>query len=80
VLMLWSIIEKKVESTTIYEDNNACSSQLKEEYIKFDKTKHILPKFFFTHDLQINGDIKIQNIRSFKNSTNLFTKSLSMKL
>jgi len=48
----------KMESTTLYEDNSACISQLKEWYIKGDRTKHILPKFFFTHDLQRNGDIK----------------------
>jgi len=35
-----------MESTTIYEDNNACIVQLKEKYIKGDKTKHILPIFF----------------------------------
>ncbi|GJZ41201.1 hypothetical protein Tco_0588087 [Tanacetum coccineum] len=35
----------------IHEDNATCIAQLKDEYIKGDKTKHILPKFFFTHDL-----------------------------
>lgn len=38
----------------------ACIAQLKEEYIKGDKMKHILPKLFFTHDLQRNGNIIIQ--------------------
>ena len=37
--------------TTLYEDNAACIVQLKNGYIKGDRTKHISPKFFFTHDL-----------------------------
>lgn len=35
-----------------YEDNIAYVTQLKWGYIKGDRTKHISPKFFFTHDLQ----------------------------
>jgi len=66
----------KMKSTTIYEDNNACIAQLKEEYIKGDRTKNILPKFFFTHDLQRNGDVEIQKVRSCENLADLFTKSL----
>jgi len=65
-----------MKSTTIYEDNSACISQLKEGYIKGDRTKHILPKKKFTHDLQRNGDIEIQKIRSCENLVDLFTKSL----
>ncbi|GKE59424.1 hypothetical protein Tco_1498609, partial [Tanacetum coccineum] len=38
--------------TVVHEDNAACIAQLKDGYIKGDKTKHILPKFIFTHDLQ----------------------------
>ncbi|KAJ9552930.1 hypothetical protein OSB04_016975 [Centaurea solstitialis] len=38
--------------------------------------KHILPKFFFTHDLQKSGDISVQQVRSCKNLADLFTKSL----
>ncbi|GJX71857.1 zf-CCHC domain-containing protein [Tanacetum coccineum] len=41
----------------VHEDNAACITQLKDEYIKDDKTKHILPKFFFTHNLQKSDDI-----------------------
>jgi hypothetical protein len=37
--------------TILYEDNTACIAQLKKGYIKGDRTKHISPKFFFTHDL-----------------------------
>ncbi|GJY97666.1 hypothetical protein Tco_0514576 [Tanacetum coccineum] len=53
-----------------------CIAQLKEGYIKGDWTKHILPKFFSTHDLQKNGDIIIQQVRSSDNLADLFTKSL----
>lgn len=62
--------------TTLYEDNTACIAQLKGGYIKGDRTKHISPKFFFTHDLQKNGDIDIQQIRSSDNLADLFTKAL----
>jgi len=48
-----------MKSAIIYEDNSAYMAQLKEGYIKGDKTKHILPKFFFTHDLERNGDEEI---------------------
>ncbi|KAJ9556306.1 hypothetical protein OSB04_010920 [Centaurea solstitialis] len=49
------IITDKEPPTVLYEDNAACIAQLKEGYIKGDRTKHILPKFFFTHDLQKSG-------------------------
>ncbi|XP_069148362.1 secreted RxLR effector protein 161-like [Solanum lycopersicum] len=62
--------------TTMYEDNAACIAQLKGGYIKGDRTKHISPKFFFTHDLQQNGEIEVQQIRSSDNLADLFTKAL----
>jgi len=65
--ILWWFIHGKMKSTTIYEDNSACIAQLEEEYIKGDRIKHILPKFFFTHDLQRNGDIEIQKVHSCEN-------------
>jgi len=39
-------------------------TQLKDGYIEGDWTKHISPKWFFTHDLQKNGDSSIQQICS----------------
>ena len=45
-------------------------------YIKGNRIKHISPKFFYTHELQKNGDIDIQQIRSNENLVDLFTKSL----
>ena len=64
------------DSTTLFEDNAACIAQLKGGYIKGDRTKHISPKFFYTHELQKNGEINVQQIRSSDNLTYLFTKSL----
>ncbi|GJY94614.1 hypothetical protein Tco_0510975 [Tanacetum coccineum] len=63
-------------SRVVHEDNVACIAQLKDEYIKVDKIKHILPKFFFTHDLQMSGDIIVQKVRSSDNQADLFTKAL----
>ena len=60
----------------MYEDNVACIAQLKGGYIKGDRTKHISPKFFFTHDLQQNGEIEVQQICSSDNLVDLFTKAL----
>ena len=48
----------------------------KSKSIKGDRTKHISPKFFFTHDLEKNGEIDVQQIRSKDNLADLFTKSL----
>ncbi|XP_074346893.1 secreted RxLR effector protein 161-like [Apium graveolens] len=41
--------------TTLYADNEAFIIQTREGYIKGDRTKHIDPKFFFTHELQQRG-------------------------
>ncbi|XP_074297334.1 secreted RxLR effector protein 161-like [Silene latifolia] len=69
-------IHEKEAPTVLYEDNATCIGQLKEVYIKGDRTKHISPKFFFTHDLQKSGDINVQQIRSSENLADLFTKAL----
>ncbi|XP_073049637.1 secreted RxLR effector protein 161-like [Primulina eburnea] len=66
----------KDSPTTIFEDNAACIAQLKGGYIKGDQTKHISPKFFYTHELQKKGDIDVQQIRSSDNVADLFTKAL----
>ncbi|GJT76155.1 hypothetical protein Tco_1042880 [Tanacetum coccineum] len=49
-------------------------------YLKGDGTKHILPKFLFTHDLQKSDDIIVQQIRSSDNLADLFTKASLYKL
>ena len=66
----------KDSPTTLFEDNVACITQIKGGYIKGDKTKHISPKFFYTHELQKSGEIYVQQIRSSDNLADLFTKSL----
>ncbi|CAN1250021.1 Copia protein [Linum perenne] len=68
---------EKMAPTLLYEDNAACIAQLKDGYIKGDRTKHISPKFFFTHDLQKNGEIIVQQVRSRDNLADIFTKALT---
>ena len=60
----------------LFEDNAACIEQLKGGFIKGDRTNHISPKFFFTHDLQNQWDLDVQQIRSIDNPADLFTKAL----
>jgi hypothetical protein len=45
--------------TIIYEDNSACVAQVQSGYIKSNITKHISPKFFYTHQLQKNTEIMV---------------------
>lgn len=59
----------------IYEDNRACVAQVQQGYIKGDRSKHIDPKFFFTHELN-QKEIDVQPIASNENLADLFTKSL----
>ncbi|KAL6339966.1 hypothetical protein AAG906_038801 [Vitis piasezkii] len=63
-------------ATVLHEDNVACIAQIKGGFIKGDKTKHISPKFFYTHELQKKGEIDVQQIRSCNNLADLFTKAL----
>ena len=70
------MINDKVLPTVMFEDNSACIAQLNGGYIKGNRTKHISPKFFYTHDLQKNGEIDVQQIRSSDNLADLFTKAL----
>ena len=50
----------KGDSIILFEDNVACIVQITEDYIKRDRTKHISPKFFYTHELQKSGEIDVQ--------------------
>ena len=50
--------------------------QVKGGYIKGYRPKHISPKFFYTHELQKDGEIDVQQIRSNDNLADLFTKAL----
>lgn len=67
----------KTTLTLIFEDNKACIEHLNEGYIKGDKTKHISPKFFISHDLQENGEIEVRQIRSSDNLVDLSINSLA---
>ena len=70
-------LEKDIGPTLIYEDNSACVTQMKEGYIKSDRTKHIPPKFFeYTQELIKNHQVEIKYVQSSNNAANLFTKTL----
>jgi hypothetical protein len=45
-------------------------------YVKSNVTKHITPKLFCPHELQVSGEISILQIMSCNNLAGLFTKSL----
>ena len=45
------LLSIKDSPTTLFEDNAICIAQIKGGYIKGDRTKHISPKFFYTHEL-----------------------------
>ncbi|GJZ03674.1 hypothetical protein Tco_0536949 [Tanacetum coccineum] len=64
-----SIHEASLECAT-------CIAQHKDGYIKGDRFKHILSKFFFTHEFQNSGDIIVQKVCSSDNLADLFTKTL----
>ena len=70
------LTSKTDNPTVIHEDNAACVAQMKEGFIKGDKTKHISPKFFSAHELQKAKVIEVRQIRSNENLADLFTKSL----
>ena len=63
--------------TSIFEDNTACIAQVRGGYIKGDRTNHISPKFFYTHELQQIRQIEVKQIQSADNLADLFTKTLS---
>ena len=65
----------KDNPTTLFEDNAACIAQIKGGYIKGDRTKDISLKFFYTHELQNNGEIDVRQIHSSDNPVDLFTKA-----
>ena len=60
----------------LYKANAACITQIRECYIKGDRNRHIAPNFFYTHELQKNGNIDVKQIRSCDNLADMFTKPL----
>ena len=76
ILKTTALKTEDFEPTTLHEDNAACIAQLKGGYIRGDRTKHISPKFFYTHELQKEGAISVKQVQSSNNLADLFTKSL----
>ncbi|GKC99842.1 copia protein [Tanacetum coccineum] len=53
----------KKSPTIIHEDNAACVAQMKEGYIKSDRTKHIPPRYFaYTQDLIKDNQIEMKYV------------------
>jgi hypothetical protein len=52
-------IERIGSPIIIYEDNAACIAQMQSGYVKSNVTKHITPKIFYPHELQVNVEISI---------------------
>lgn len=48
--------------TILYEDNTTCITHTKVGYIKENQIKHILPKFFSTHEL-LGSHMDVRQIR-----------------
>ncbi|KAD2803914.1 hypothetical protein E3N88_37291 [Mikania micrantha] len=70
-------LEKDQNPTLMYEDNAACVSQMKEGYIKSDRTKHIPQRLFsYTRDLIKDNQVDMRYVQSSNNSADLFTKAL----
>jgi hypothetical protein len=69
-------IDSSESPTIIYEDNAACIAQMQTSCIKSNITKHMAPKLFYPHQLQLNGEINILKTKSCDNLADLFTKSL----
>jgi hypothetical protein len=59
-----------------YEDNAACVAQMQSCYVKSNVTKHITSKLFYPHELLVNGEISLLQIKSCNNLANLFIESL----
>ena len=72
----YGLFVNKGTPTALFEDNEACTTQTREGYIKGDRTKHIDPKFFFTHEFRQRGVVNVCQIRSCENPADLFTKAL----
>ncbi|KAL4583690.1 hypothetical protein LXL04_008273 [Taraxacum kok-saghyz] len=77
--LIWTScgLDKDKAPTLIYEYNAACVSQMKEGYVKSDRTKHIPPKFFeYIRELIETHQVEIKYVQSSNNAVDLFTKSL----
>ena len=73
---LCGIAINDISPTVLYEDNAAYVIQMSNGYVKGNLIKHIAHKFFYPHELQKNGVIIIEKVRSSDNLIDLYTKSL----
>jgi hypothetical protein len=64
------------KATNIFEDNHACVEQMNTGFQKSDRTKHIDPKFFYTHELILSKEITVTAVASKDNIADIFTKAL----
>jgi len=65
--------------TILYEDNNACISQIQVDFVKGDRIKYIDSKYFsYAHDLITKPALEIKKVISTKNLIDLFTKALPL--
>lgn len=62
--------------TIIYEDNSTTIHQVKTGFIKTEITKHISPKFWWTHDID-GVDINTTKIDTKNNTADIFTKVMT---
>ncbi|CAM8895734.1 unnamed protein product [Rhodiola kirilowii] len=63
---------------TLYEDNAACVAQMKEGFIKSDRTKHIHPKYFsFTQELE-KTKLSAYNMFVLMKTQQIFLQRLSL--
>jgi hypothetical protein len=69
-------IEPIGSPTIVYEDNATYVVQMQLGCVKSNVIKHITPKFFYPHKLQVNSENSIMQIKSCNNLADLFTKSL----
>ena len=60
--IMW-IVLNKICSNNIVRRYVACIAQVTGGYIKGNKIKHILPKFFYKHEFKKRGDIDIQQLQ-----------------
>ena len=62
-----NLLRANDKPTLLHKDNVACVAQIRGGYIKGDRTNHISPKFFYTHELLKKGDVDICKICSSSN-------------
>ena len=55
----------------------ACTVYIEMDYIKSTMTKHTSANFFYPHELQTEGEVKILQVSSCDNMDNLFSKFLA---